>query len=520
MSKENEHEATEECPRCHNKVAKQGVLCVKCNCWWHYSCCRRTKEEIENLENEEFACFRCIKKEVEIEKQNNSGETSISEEIIKESEKEETSIVEEKIKESEKEQEAIRIKQKDCEDEGEKEKRIVNKISINGKEMVTGEQKDQTLLVNEDQEKQIEEGIADDDRRSEVEEEKTLTISDYKDKIKELEKRETEREEKWIEKIKDHLEKKDKIIEEMEETLQVIQIKHKNEIAEKVAEMKKKDKEVKNLKEEVINYKGKFEENLAELLETKRISNHLCHSLDNMMKVNEDLVCQNVSLKEVKEKETESGEQKEKRKEKNDEMCRYDKEGYCRRGKNCNFKHDSTNSKELCKYVRQNTKCNNEKCTYRHIVQKRKYKDFICKNQATNSCKFKEKCRYYHIKQTNSEKLSKPAEKEEQMREKILPFKSRWDAQEELDKIQKVFEQKSAFMEERIMDVMKNTMQQQQQQQQQKEQFQKETQRQQSQSYRNISSAGVWYPQSQTQNQQIVQNQQVPYPTNQYMFQQ
>jgi len=46
-------------------------------------------------------------------------------------------------------------------------------------------------------------------------------ISDYMEKIKELEKGETEREESWIEKI-EHLENANfQTIEEMEETLQV-----------------------------------------------------------------------------------------------------------------------------------------------------------------------------------------------------------------------------------------------------------------------------------------------------------
>jgi len=46
-------------------------------------------------------------------------------------------------------------------------------------------------------------------------------ISDYMEKIKELEKGETEREESWIEK-KEHLENANfQTIEEMEETLQV-----------------------------------------------------------------------------------------------------------------------------------------------------------------------------------------------------------------------------------------------------------------------------------------------------------
>ena len=45
------------CPGCDMYVNEIGVVCVKCDAYWHYQCAKVTAEEVAKLGDVEFSCY-------------------------------------------------------------------------------------------------------------------------------------------------------------------------------------------------------------------------------------------------------------------------------------------------------------------------------------------------------------------------------------------------------------------------------------------------------------------------------
>ena len=127
----------------------------------------------------------------------------------------------------------------------------------------------------------------------------------------------------------------------MEQKLTQEEQEHRSKTEEYSNERKRKEKE---LKEETVRYKEGYEEVYGELNEIKRPNKHLCN-LEEIKKINEDLICRNEELT-IEQRKTE-GNRKDKNEEKQEksikQMCRYDQQGKCRKGENCNYRHKGQN---------------------------------------------------------------------------------------------------------------------------------------------------------------------------------
>jgi len=204
---EGEQQDEDNICKCSKKVEDE--VCETCLKWYHYKCRNITRRKLKK--GESYKCKECENNELIGKEERNRNDQE--ENIEKDKEQEQDDVVEQ-----EEEEENI-VEEKEQEQE----------VGVNRE-------------INEDSET----------------EEVELTIGEYKNKIKVMIAREKENEIKWIEKINHALEEKDKTIEQMEETIKLVE--HQKEEIRKANsdDAKVKDKEIKKLKEEVINYKLKY----------------------------------------------------------------------------------------------------------------------------------------------------------------------------------------------------------------------------------------------------------------------
>ena len=136
-------------------------------------------------------------------------------------------------------------------------------------------------------------------------------------------------------------------------------------------QIKAKDKEIKNLKAEVVQYKDKYEKEFGEGSDLKRMNTPTCNSLDQIKQLNEDLICQNEELKkENKRRKSKWEEEIKNRKE--ERMGKFDKRGKCEKGINCRYKHRERSMTEWCRFDKEGRCIKGEDCKYNTNNNKKK----------------------------------------------------------------------------------------------------------------------------------------------------
>ena len=421
---ENEQEGgSVECPRCKRNVAK-GVLCSTCKNWWHYRCDKTTKEEVLiNYCKKDYQCRRCRKGETEnneIEGQDTRGKGELSQ----------------------------------------KEKHVNNEKGMSGK---TAEEKKQNgEEITEDNIDPVVEKIVELERQhielQNITKEKTLEIENLKDRLnyladenqklknKEKQQRDDEIDEtRDMEGIKEILRLEQDRREDVEQKLTQKEKEYRSKTEEYSKERKRKEKELKELKVETVRYKEGYEEVYGELNEVKRQNKHLCNSLEEIKKINEDLICKNEELK-IDQRKTE-GNRKDKNEEKQEksrkQMCRYDQQGKCRKGENCNYRHKEQNIEkeqiEWCRYDKNGVCRRRETCKYKHKERmdrnhQKKREDTCRYFERDGNCKYGWTCRYKHEQNRNRENIGR-SEKDSENRETNI-------------------REKINFLEEKIVDIL------------------------------------------------------------------